>query len=311
MWSNPRGNGGLDPYTLSAAAAPNDNREVNGLKRVSPLLIGGQRTLNLVTFGDSLATNVLTQDAVPSFYTPTNITAGAAKQLQMGNLWDGAIYMAEECLVGCGPSRLQFAGQGYTASVHPLTQACDEILTADLADRIIIWSIAVGGSTAGDWAVGGTLNHRLVVTGKRIQALGLDAASVMLHGCVGTNDAGLDYVDGGSVRSSAFQTKWQSVIDTWRGTDGSGLAFTGPILMDRATWVYYPPHGDTVGALAPTTSTIVTALGNLVAGNAGVYHGRNLNAYNNTYRVDFVHPNYSLGLAAWSTSGKTEIIAHL
>lgn len=299
------GNSAPDPFTVNLAVAPHDNLEVNGLTRVNPLLVPGRDTLNLVVISDSLLTNTLTNEVSPTVYYPTNTNPAGSKRLQMGTLWGGAIYMAEELFVGSGPSRLEYAAFNFT-SAHCFVRLGDDLLNDDHVDTINIWSIGVGGATAALWAAGGDLNHRIKVTGRHMRARGLDAATTAAIICLGTNDSGLDYFNGTSVYVPAFGANMQSVIDTCRAN-----YINGPILLDRATWVYAPSLGDTQGGLAPGTNAIITHLNSLVAGNANVFHGANLNAFDNSYRVDNVHPNFSPGLPAWSDAHKAALIPHL
>lgn len=148
-----------DPFILTAIPANNgainNNTKVTSLRSLqalNPMV----RNLVIVAAGQSNITN-----AAPSAYTPTN-----GSKIDNFNIYDGGSYAAADPQLGCTN----------TSIGHPIFRLADNLITANLFDRVVIVPIGVGGTSVAEWE-SGTESTRIGVAFARLSSRGLVAGT--------------------------------------------------------------------------------------------------------------------------------------
>lgn len=201
----------------------------------------GTGTGVIITAGQSLSSN-----SVNAQYTPVHTVDNY-------NFMDGSIYTAKDPLLGSD------IGYAWPTGCYA-TRLGDKMIAAGKFTRVVLVSIALGGTTVGQWAAGGGFNHRIAVCAARLAADGITPTYVLWH--QGESDTQL------GTSQSTYATRMQSVIDQFRA---HGISC--PIFVAQASWL--------AGA---TNSGIIAAQASVVNIPAGVYPGPNTDTLNATYR---------------------------
>lgn len=186
--------------------------------QVNPRLVTGQKTLNIATAGQSNICNSV--DGVYQLHAP------AVSGVENLNILDGGVYQAKNALLGCHGTGSNTASRLATA-----------IIQNSKAARVILAPIGFSATGSGDWAVGGSMNHRIGVLARRYAALGYTPDFVIWH--QGEADAGA-----GTPRATTA-ANLQSMIATFRA-----FGMNCPILICKASWTSSaaPSNADTRGA---------------------------------------------------------------
>jgi hypothetical protein len=136
------------------------NRYPNGKIISTPRLNAGEKTLVLVTCGQSNGAN--TGDTA---YTPTNAT-----KVDNFNIFDGGTYRAVDPLLGC-------TIRASTTQGNVAGRIADKLINAGKCARVILVPTCYGGTPVSRWAPGGILNqHRLAVIPQILASRGLAAS---------------------------------------------------------------------------------------------------------------------------------------
>ena len=261
-----------DPFVMGESERPdqqNNNtgwRDTNGKTLRSKVIDPNIRTLVLITAGQSLMVNLLTNVATPS--NPS--------MLDNLNPYDGSIYAAADPLLG---TTAAFGGGGFGAGCIA-TLIGDQLITNGKFHRVILVPISVGGTMAFQWAENGVLNNRVTAAVNRLRYAGITASTpgVTMAAVWGQGES--DNTGGTSQASyAASLTSW---INTARAAGMSGRIF-----VNLETW--------NNGASA----TIRAAQAQVVAANGNVFFGGDIDTLDNTYRVDNVHPVSPTAAAAF------------
>jgi hypothetical protein len=147
----------VDPFIPFENSNPffQSNIDVNGLATRSQAINPAERTLVLISAGQSLATNVL-----PTLHVPTNAT-----KVDNFNFSDGASYPVAGSAFGLlGCSNEPPAQPGGPGNIN--AYLADLFITNGIFDRVIIVPIAIGGTLASDWATGYTSWRFAVAMGR-------------------------------------------------------------------------------------------------------------------------------------------------
>ena len=156
-------------------------------RAVVPCTDGGPlRRLVIVTLGQSNAAN-----HGQGLYTPKH-------RVDNFNLYDGKCYKAVEPLLG--PS-----GQGGNFA----TRLADMLIERQLADRVVIAPIAMGGTTVEQWADEGLFNRRIAASIRRLYDAGLSSDYILWH--QGEGNAAKGDVDGREYRRTCSRSSPASV----------------------------------------------------------------------------------------------------
>jgi len=169
----------------------------------------------IVTLGQSNAANyALTR------YTPKHDVLNF-------DLYDGSCYMARDPLLGASGTMGNFAG--------PLA---DLLIERGLYRRVIIASIAMGGSTVEQWADEGMFNRRILVLIRRLFDAGLTPTQILWH--QGEADSGV-----GDSHGRQYRKNLTEVIATFRS-----YGISAPFFVALATkcGAYPRPNGDNIRA---------------------------------------------------------------
>jgi hypothetical protein len=220
------GGGGVssqDPNMLVAGfgeptfslATPQGYRGTSGKALISPALSAPSTTAIIITTWQS---NI--QSAALGTYTTTNATANNF------NIYDGGLYSCVNPIVGAPYPE-------YLGSNSANCQIADALINAGTYTQVIMVPMAIGGSICSDWAPGGALYQRIVVTMNRLKARGYTAATgftghmwILPHGgetdgVVGTARATLAtcirafaqaFVDNGAPTSARFFVPTESMV---------------------------------------------------------------------------------------------------
>lgn len=191
---------------------------------ISNAIDPGEVTAGVIIVGQSNAANFLPR------YT------AASPKVQNVNIYDGLIYNGADPVLGASGTAGCFA--------FPLG---DELITAGTVDRVILSSIAVGGTTVAQWGHAGVFNHRIMVAIKRFRQAGIPLSAMVW--CQGESDHGTAQAD--------YEAKLREVIETSRG-----LQFTGPWFIPQCTYV----EGVTDAAVRAAQAAVVDPAQNIYSG---------------------------------------------
>jgi hypothetical protein len=158
-----------DPFVLPGVVPV--ARQTAGRSLRSLVINPSERTLVLIGTGQSLAAN--TSGAL---YTVTN-----GSKVDNFNICDGAAYDCAGELLGC-------SGDVSLGPGNVLPRIADKLIDGDKFDRVIIASIAIGGTSIAQWATG-EYETRHLVTMRRLASRsitpatpGVTFAALWMHG---------------------------------------------------------------------------------------------------------------------------------
>lgn len=197
-------------------------------------------------------------------YSANSATGGyVVTQAQNHNfsIHNGAIYVSLSNLLGCSD-----VGDGTECFIARLG---DKIIAGGAKQRVIMVPISIGGTHISQWAVGGSLNHRLVVVAKRLAAAGLTVTHTMVS--IGSGDAVL------GTTKAAFKTGMQSALDTLTANGITATAY-----LEKDTWIG--------GSVPAGGAAIRTGIDEMVNGTT-IKAGPDSDTLNNTNRHDTTHWN--------------------
>lgn len=256
-----------DPFILTEKVNFTGNRQTAGLTLRSPIVINGaQKTLLLIAAGQSNISN-----RTPTLYTPTNASA-----VDNFNVYDGAIYSIGGPLLGAdmpGASN----GPGNIAA-----RIADTLITNANFNRVILVPLAIGSTSAADWATG-FLADRIPCAIRRLSSRGVTPATTgVTFGLIwlqGEQDTAL------ATSQSTMTSELNTII---LNTFNAG--FSGRFFVTQTSY--------TVGS----TSTAVTAAQAAVVNGTTVFSGGNTDAIGSSGRQsDNIHWNDTGAASVTST----------
>ena len=250
-----------DGLTIHEASDPTiavGNRSIDGLTQVSPLLVGGQTTAVIIVGGQSNAANYH-----QTAFAPSN------SLVQVLNIYNGGIYTVNSTpLPGCGSTQ-----------DNMFKRVADKMITAGKYARIILVPVSMSSMLFADYAAGGQMNHRIVIAGKRLTALGLTATHICW--CQGESD------NVAATSQATCTSGLQSIIASCASAFGSSV----PMYVAQES--YY---------LGATAANVTNAQAAVVGGV--VHAGPNLDSLGSSNRYDNIHFNATGADAAaslWAT----------
>jgi Carbohydrate esterase, sialic acid-specific acetylesterase len=230
-------------------------------RSVVPCNDGGPlRPLVILTLGQSNAAN-----EGRGLYAPKH-------RVDNFNLYDGKCYKAVEPLLG--PS-----GQGGNFA----TRLADMLIERQLANRVVLAPIAMGGTTVEQWAYEGVFNRRITASIRRLYDAGLSADYILWHqgeGNLGTGDSG-----GRQYRKNLLE-----VVASFR-TYGANA----PFFVALATRCAKSPHPNAVNVRDGQRTAAI--------GQLGIFVGPDTDLIGPEHRYDHCHMSESgltMHAAAWA-----------
>lgn len=235
----------VDPnsFMLPDLTANMDTKPVS--LRAAQTLDPAVRNLVLIIAGQSNVTNI-----APSVYTPSNPT-----KIDNLNIFDGGIYNAIDPALGTSLNTGGRIGM-------PGLRLADNLITANLFDRIVMVPIAQGGTAVADWETG-FCSDRIAGTMNRLRAKGIVAGTnvtiVMLWGqgesdnTNGTTQAAYTTSLGNVIaksRTSGFSGVWFIPIQTWSSNAPPASSVSVPIqnaqaaIVNHASNIWAGPNSD-------------------------------------------------------------------
>lgn len=167
---------------------------LGGKEEVDGALVEGERTIVLLTLGQSLISN-----HVQGSYVCT-------RKVHNLSLTDGKVYKATQPLLGC--SLTATTGRPSNYAMH----LSDLLISSGLADRVIIAPIAIGGTSIADWAYGGAANHRLRLACNMIRSHGYESNAIILWD-QGQSDHGTSaYVYAGRLKEIIASIRAENIL---------------------------------------------------------------------------------------------------
>lgn len=198
---------------------------------VDPRKVAGQKTVTIVTLGQSNISN-----SVAGVYQSASPNIG---NIHNFNFIDGGMYEAKDALLGCH-------GTGLNTAMY----LAEKMRGTGVADRVILAPMGFSASSSGDWASGGILNHRIGVMARRMAVLGYGPDIIIWH--QGEADAGV-------TPQSVMQANLQSMIDTCRS-----VGFSCPIIICKAS--YRSPANPSDAATRAAQAAVVNTAAKVYAG---------------------------------------------
>lgn len=262
--------GGLsppDPYILDDTIAPTVNATSNLTPRSLAIDVT-KKTLVLITFGQSQASN-----ANPTLYVPVNSAV-----IDNFNINDGAAYPIAGLMQGT-------TGFGLIGPGNISARIADKLIPT--FDRVIVATIAIGGTLISDWTTGhlsapgvggrfGVLMRRLAARGITPLTPGVTFAAVWMQG----------EADGeGGTSQAAYQASWNTLYSNMRA---AGYSASSRVFIPEETWIR--------GVTYPAIQAAQVAIPN----GTVIFSGGNLDTLDATNRQDNTHFN-DAGAAAAAT----------
>lgn len=249
-----------DPFRLTPYASFGIGYDAGpGKQPVDPRLIQGQKTGIALSGGQSNISN-----SVGGFFQTHTPASNMVENL---SIIDGGVYKARDALLGC-----------HGTGSNTMTRLGTALIQNGKYDRVILAPIGFSGSGSGDWAVGGSLNHRIAVLARRLAVLGYVPDFIVWH--QGEADAGAQ------ATQAVTAANLQSMINTFRAN-----GITCPIYICKVSWT-----GSTSQSYAPTRA----AQGQVVNPAANVFAGADTDTLGADQRYDDLHFTTS-GSGAFST----------
>lgn len=225
---------------------------------------------NLVLFVLGQSNN---ESEAPTAYTPTN-----GSKIDNFNILNGQLYVAKDPQLGTswnptGPGTMAF-------------RIADTLITNNKFDRVILVPMAIGGTAAFSWGLGGgapaasggaALYTRPCAAMSRLTAKGIVQGTNVTFAA----DWGQGETDSGSGTSQVnYQTNLSQMISKLQS-----CGFLGRFFIKLETWIN--------GATSATIRAAQTA----VVDNVTIFQGGDMDTLNNSNRVDTTHFN-DTGVAA-------------
>jgi hypothetical protein len=213
-----------------------------GGKTVRNLTINtGVKNLILIMVGQSNR-----QAIAPTAYTLVN-----ASSVDNFSLYDSAVYAYADPPIGSSASTGGGAGPGHLGG-----RVADKFITAGTFSRVIVVPLAIGGSSAADWATGG-LSNRICVAMRRLQARFGSALSdpnvtMAIEWGVGETD--------GSIGTS--QAAYTSSVNTVL-SNATACGFSGRMFVALETWL----SGSTSATIRAAQAAVVNGTTILQSGD--------------------------------------------
>lgn len=241
-----QGGGSVDPFatfhcTPARDPAVNRNTAATSL-RTTQSLNPAVRNLVMIWAGQS---NM--QDIAPSLYTPANPT-----KIDNLNICDGGVYAAVDPLVG---TQAGTDGNGQFGNLG--LKLADDLIAANLFDRIVIVPIAEGGTAVNEWATD-PVNTDIPVTLARLKARGMvpgTNVTVIIAWGQGETDTMI------GTSQASYTASMNSII-----SQASAAGFTGTWFVAQESWI------------SGAGSASVTAAQAAVVSHPGVWAGPNIDA---------------------------------
>ncbi|WP_316228379.1 sialate O-acetylesterase [Bradyrhizobium sp. SZCCHNR1039] len=257
-WNNPNGKEPVDLSTLT------------GTTLVIP--VGGQSNTTNVT---------------PSLYVPTN-----RLNVINFNICDGGAYRAKsgggaiDPLLGCS-GNVSFGLSVPWPNGNWIGILADNLVTAGIANNVIIVPFGVGGSFIADWASGGSNNSRVRVMAARLARAGLVPNAILW----GQGESDLM-----ATSQADYTTRLLSLIATFRiYWPSTGI----PIFIAKESYIN-----------GLTDSNVTNAQASVVNNAIGIYAGPNGDARTAAYRAaDNTHWN-TLGASTWASDWQAVLHAY-
>lgn len=158
-----------DPFVLSDSFTGFSNKQTAGLAPRFPVINPAQKTLVLLTGGQSLGANV-----TPTLYTPTN--TGVIHQL---NIYDGAFYNIAGPVLGATYNTGLALGPG-----NIFARYADRLVTGGKFDQVLLACTNVGSTTAEMWATGVHSDRLRVAMGRLAERGIVPGMTGVTFGCV-------------------------------------------------------------------------------------------------------------------------------
>lgn len=231
-----------DPYVFKDVAQFGYNN-TDGRTQVSPYIVAGQSTAVFVVAGQSLAANT-----VDTNYTPVS------PNVHVLNIYDGGVYSGIDPMLG-----IPQGNPGQTGSF--LGRLGDKLIASGKWQRVVFVPVAVGNTSASQWAIGGIHNKRLLIGPRRAAALNFPITAFLWQ--QGENDTVL------GTTQATYTTELEQIIATPRAE-----GFNAPWFIARST---YTPSG--------VSSAVQAAYAAVIASVTNVYAGADTDSLtSSTYR---------------------------
>ncbi len=203
------GGGGsiIDPYIMPEPGPTVSTPTVkSAIGRTQFSSVYNATTAVIVTLGQS---NIIS--SAGGTFTAVNATA------QNLNPYDGGTY-------SCRNPALGTAYEPALGNNSANCQIADSLITNGIFTRVVMIPIGIGGTSVAQWAIGGEFNQRIVVTMKRLAAIGVLPTYVLWH--QGEADAF------SGTPGATYTTAVKSVAQTFRDYN-----YTGPFFVAIETLV--------------------------------------------------------------------------
>lgn len=184
----------MQAYDVPSIAQPNSSISGKTSVCTAPCTIS-TNTFVWISVGQSINSN-----SVPTPRTPVNATV-----VQQVNLYDSTVYRAVDPLVGTG----------FTSGGNYNTYLGDKLVADGKFARVILFPIALGGSTALDWSPSGVLNQRARVACWTIRRMGW-IGNVNVKFGIGYDDGQTDANIVGTSQAN-WQARYQAFRDSMTG----------------------------------------------------------------------------------------------
>lgn len=262
----------LPPITLNTCCG----YEISGKARSSQTINTAIRNLVLVVSGQS---NVCNNHGTT--FTPVNGT-----KIDNLNLYDGAIYVATDPLLGTNKDAVSL-GPGNFA-----LRLADKLVTANKFDRVILLMIGIGGTAVAEWDTG-VGSGRFAVAYSRLAARGitpgLTNTTIAILWGQGENDTFL------GTSQASYAASLGNVI-----TQARNAGFTQgsvPFFVAKLSW-----NGGS------TSANVQNAQTGIVNHGANIWAGPDADTLDNTKRQDNTHLNPT-GADEFATLWQTALAA--
>lgn len=255
-----------DSFSVAQGPSATPYRQTSGLTQRDQSFNPAQKTLVLIGAGQSNYVSL-----TPTLYTPTSSSV-----IDNFNFYDGGSYS-----IG-GP----LLGTQYNATMGPgniLARVAQNAITGGF-DRVVVVPIAIGGSTAAEWAAG-SMSDRIGVAMRRLASRGYIPGAPGLTFALSWGQGETD--NGNGTSQAAYAASMATVISNAQaaGFTGSSCRF----FINKQTWL--------TGAVSSAVQAAQAALPN----GTTIFAGGDLDMLDATNRqVDNTHFN-DTGAAAGAT----------
>jgi hypothetical protein len=237
--------------------------DTNGRTPGSQTLDLTKRNLIIICAGQSLRIN-----QTPTAFVPTNLA-----KISHLNILDGAVYPYLEPLLGCS-----YAGSTPGFGVgFMMGRVADDILSADLADHVMLVPVAIGGARIIEYATG-FCSNRIPVAMARLKARGFTAQ-----------------------KNLKIITEYgQGETDNTNGTTQANYVASGNTMIELASNAGFngPWFIAQESMFGGVTASAVTAAQMSLINGTTVFQSGNLDTLDVSYRIDGTHLNDAGAVAA-------------